>query len=170
MLSLAYDATARVQAAYLALGALDKPLRAELRAYGKDYAVPLLMREARDRAAGRPVLLRVIGSGRYSEYRGVPGVAFGGKRPVARGVVPGRVLARGAEFGSEGKRTVTYAWRSPRGRAYELTRRTSVQFVPDTGYRGHAINPAAEAINDDVIAGWVDVVERLLVRAFDGEV
>jgi hypothetical protein len=168
VLSLDYEASARLKSAYLAVGVLDKPLRKRLKEYGRDEVVPMLMREARTRASGRPVLGRVVGSGRYSEYKGIPGVTFGGKRAVTSTGVPGRILARGAEFGSQGTRTARYRWHSPDGTPYELTRRTSVQFRPDTGYQGHAISPAAEAISDRVLTGWLELVEQLLVEAFDG--
>jgi hypothetical protein len=41
--------------------------------------------------------------------------------------------------------------------------------MPDTNYRGNAINRAAEAINDEVVTLWVDLVEDAAVAALNGE-
>jgi hypothetical protein len=41
--------------------------------------------------------------------------------------------------------------------------------MPDRSSSPTAIYPAMEAIADDVLAIWVEVVEDAMVRAFNGE-
>ena len=165
MLSL-YQASQRERAAVAALQQLPKEMRRELRDVGRDAITPLLVREA-SRLAHGTLLKRLVGTGRYRAYRDTPGVKFGGSRPITASGVPARVLARAVEFGSAGRRTATYQQKRG-GRQVPVTRRTTRQFMPDTGARGRAISPAAEAINDEGVQLWLDKVEELLLRAFDG--
>lgn len=167
MLSTA-NATQRERAAIGAFQRLPKTLTEGIKQRTKDAAVPLLIREAARLSRNR-VLTRIIAGGRYSPYRGVPGVKFGYMKRVTSTGTPGRVLVRPLEFGSDGRRYRDYL-QNRDGTQVSVLRRTSRQFMPDTNYRGNAINRAAEAINDEVVQLWVDQVEEAAVAALDGEV
>lgn len=163
MLSI-LQATQRERAAVAAFGSLPKNLQAAIR---KDTAAAVLpwMRDAAGRAASTTLEHRLAATARYSAFRGVPGVAFGGARAVTSTGVPGRVLARPVEFGSDGTRTSTY----PNAAGTPTTRRVTRQFMPDTAYTGRFVQPAAEAVADDVTDLWVGLVEAAVVAAWNGD-
>lgn len=163
----AYTLDRRGQAAVAGVKALPKHLAKELRDVSRDAMVPLLQREAA-RLSRDKVLSRIIGSARYAPYRDTPGVRFGGSRKVTGTGVPGRLLVRALEFGSDGRRYTDYLQRR-KGGTTQVHRRASRQFMPDTNARGRAITPAAEAVSEEAVQLWQDTVEQLLVRAFDGE-
>lgn len=166
MLSTA-TASQRERAAIGAFSLLPKAVVKEIRDTTRDAVVPLFQREAL-RLSDNKVLDRIIGSARYAPYHGVPGVRFGGTRRVTSSGVQGKVLVRPLEFGSDGRRYEDYLQR--RGdKEVSVLRRTTRQFMPDTGYRGHAINRAAEAISEDVVQLWVDLVETAVINAFEGK-
>jgi hypothetical protein len=105
---------------------------------------------------------------RYAPYKGTPGVAFGGPRAVTSSGVPGKVLARALEYGSDGRRWRDYV-ETRNGRAVPVLRRTTRQFVPDaSGLGGRWITPAAESVGPDVLAEWIETVESLSVSALNG--
>jgi hypothetical protein len=162
VLSVWQGSLAREKAAIAALQRVPKELRTGLKEEGREY-VPMLQDAARRRTSDK-LLQRVIGTGRYSEYRGTPGVRFGGARRITSTGVQARVLARALEFGSDGRRYAQYP--QQRGsREVWVLRRTSRQFMPDTDYVGRAIQPAAEAIGPEVVDRWVGVVEGVVIDA-----
>lgn len=157
------QASQRERAAVAAFGRLPKDLTKRVRADTAAAVVPL-MRDAAMRSASTPLERRLAATARYSPYRGVPGVAFGGLRAVTSTGVPGRVLARPVEFGSDGTRRATY----PNAAGTSTTRRVTRQFMPDTLYAGRFVQPAAEQVADDVLGAWLDVVEDAAVDAWNG--
>lgn len=54
-----------------------------------------------------------------------------------RGTDLAAVLFDGGEYGGRKSRKVTYATRSPAGRAYVVNRRTTMQFLPHLGREGY---------------------------------
>lgn len=124
------------------------------------------MRAAAARRARRPVQRSLAATGRASWWRDIPGAAFGGARQVTSSGVSGKVIAHGTEYGSAGTRRATFAVRSPLGRAYSVTRRTSRQFMPrDEG--GKMIAPAAEQVAPAVVEAWSTLVIDAAVVALD---
>jgi hypothetical protein len=162
MLSI-LQASQRERAAVAAFGSLPKNLQARIR---KDTAAQVVpwMRAGAARAASSPLEQRLAATARYTAYRGIPGVSFGGPRAVTSTGVPGRVLARPVEFGSSGTRRATY-----QARGATVTRRVTRQFMPDTAFQGRFVQPAAEAVSDDVTDLWVGLVEDAMVAAWNGE-
>jgi hypothetical protein len=148
---------------------LDRDLTKQLRADALGIMPEL--RDAAARFAGRtpnPAAARRIAStARYAPYKGTPGVAFGGARAVTGSGVPGRVLARALEFGSDGLRWSDYV-ETRRGRQVPVLRRSTRQFVPDAAPSGRWIYPSAEYVAPDVLADWTATVERLAVRMLNG--
>lgn len=165
MLSV-YDAGVRERAAAAGARNLDRDTRKAIRDTVNATIVPLAVREATSRA-GTPLQHAIAATGRPSWWKDIPGVAFGGRRAVTSTGVAGRVLAHGAEYGSDGSRRATFSTRSPAGRAYSVTRRTSAQFRP-RHEAGAFVAPAAEAIADDVVQRWADLVVEATVDALGG--
>lgn len=160
-------ASQRERAIIAAFRYVPADLRKGVREAARDAITPLMVREA-SRLSTDKLLSRVIGTGRYSEYRGTPGVKFGGSKRITSSGATAKQLARPLEFGSDGRRYRDYLQRR-KGTQVSVLRRTTRQFMPDTGYRGRAINRAAEAINDDVVEVWADLAEAALLAAFDGK-
>lgn len=164
------DGPARLRAAVAGVQALPKDLRIELRERTRDVAVPAMRRAATAHAArtGDPRATLLAQRATYSPYRDVPGIRFGGARAVTRDGIPGRVLARAIEYGSPGTRRVRLLVHSPKGTPYDVTKRTTVQWMPDRGAVGSFVGPAALDTGPEVLDAWIDTVEELTVRAFGG--
>lgn len=160
------DASNRERAAAAAVGRLPRTLLADVREETRDYVVPLMRREAAARADD-PVSREIAARGRLSLWRGIPGVAFGGKQAATSSGVPAREIVRGLELGSYGERWFTFRRRTPSGGTTEVTRRNTRQFMPDASASGRFITPAAESIADDVVERWLDVVERKVIESLD---
>lgn len=60
---------------------------------------------------------------------------------AATGTDLDRALYYGGEYGGRKSRKVTYATRSPAGRAYIVRRRTTMQFLPHLGREGYFLWP-----------------------------
>lgn len=165
MLSIA-DAGNRERAAAAAVGSLPKHLRKQITDDTRTYAVPLMRREAASRAPDA-VSRRIAAAGRLSMYKGIPGVAFGGRAAVTTSGVPGREIVRGLELGSYGERWFTFTRSTPDGGTTSVTRRNTRQFMPDVSASGRFITPAATAIADDVLVRWTDLVESAVIAAMD---
>jgi hypothetical protein len=58
-----------------------------------------------------------------------------------RGSSLGAVLFDGGEYGGRKSKKVTYATRSPLGKAYVINRRTTMQFLPHLGKSGYFFWP-----------------------------
>jgi hypothetical protein len=159
-----HEASDRERAAVGVFRRLPDELRKSITAIGKDTIPYLLVGEAGHRATG--VMARIVARGRYSQYRGTPGVTFGGQRAVTSKGTWAKWLARPLEFGSDGRRYVNYPTHSRKGTEYWVLRRTSRQFMPDSNYQGKVITPAAEAIAEQVVALWVTAVEDAALTAF----
>lgn len=161
------DAGRRERAAAAAVGALPKHLRDDVTKRTREYAVPLLRAEAARRAPAGTAS-RIASTGRLSMWRGIPGVAFGGRAAVTSDGTAGRSLVRGLELGSQGDRWFTFTRRNPGGGGtHAVTRRNTRQFMPDTSAAGRFITPAAEAIADDVLDEWTALVEGALIDAMN---
>lgn len=65
----------------------------------------------------------------------------------------GAVLFSGAEYGGQKSKKKQYATRSPRGRAYAIKRRTTMQFKPHLGHEGYFFWPT--------IRDWVPKLEKI---------
>lgn len=161
-------ASQRERAAAAALRLLPKTLTKEITEATKAKVVPLAVAAAM-RNADTPVMRAIAASGKYSVWRGIPGVAFGGTKAVTSSGVAGRVIVRGLEYGAKGRRETIFRRATPSGGSVLTARRTTRQFMPDRSSNPTAIYPAMEAIADDVLAIWVEVVEDAMVRAFNGE-
>lgn len=160
-----YEASQRERAAVAYLSRLPRDLSAQIRDASRAQVVPMAVRAATARA--RTGVERTIAAGgRYSDYKGTPGVAFGGARKVTSTGVPGRTLVRPLEYGSDGRRWRDYLERR-KGGTVSVLRRTTRQFTPATP-DGSFIAPAMESIAEDVLALWVGIVEDAAVRALDG--
>lgn len=160
------DAGKRERAAAAAVGSLPKTLAKHVRDETRDYAVPL-MRDAAAARARDSVSRQIAARGRVSFWRGIPGVAFGGTAGVTSSGVSGRTIVRGLELGSSGDRWFTFPRRNPDGSTTPVTRRNTRQFMPNVSASGRFITPAAEAIADDVLAFWLDLVETAMVDAMN---
>lgn len=158
-------ASQRERAAVAALQSVPRAMRSGLKELGRDELTPMLTREASSRSSG--LLARIAASGRPAELKGTPAVRFGGAKAVTSSGVSARVVVRGLEHGSTGRKWSTFQTHSPRGTAYSVTRRSTRQFMPDVGAAGRAIGPAADAVTEPVIAKWLDLVESIVVDAFD---
>lgn len=164
------EGPARLRAAVAAVGQLPAELRKELRAVTKDKAVPAMRAAAGRRAAatGDPRAARLAQRATYSPYRDVPGVRFGGSRPIDGTGTPARVVARALEYGSPGDRRVRLRVHSPKGTPYGVVRHTTRNWRPDRGPAGAFVTPAALDVGADVLELWIDTVEQLSVRAWGG--
>jgi hypothetical protein len=60
---------------------------------------------------------------------------------AAAGSALDRALYYGGEYGGRKSKKVVYATRSPRGRAYVVHRRTTMQFLPHLGREGYFLWP-----------------------------
>lgn len=71
-----------------------------------------------------------------------------------------RVLYYGGEYGGRKSRKVTYATRSPLGRAYVVRRRTTMQFLPHLGSEGYFFWPT--------VREWLPKINRAIGEAVRG--
>lgn len=160
------EAGARERAAAAGASSLDRDTRKAIRATVNAVILPAMRREAGSRAR-TPLQRALVSTARASWWKDIPGVAFGGRRAVTSTGVDGRTVAHGAEYGSDGSRRATFATRSPAGRTYSVTRRTSAQFRPR--HEGGAfIAPAADAAADEVVDKWAALVVDATVDALGG--
>lgn len=144
---------------------LDKATRTRVRAQTRALIVEP-MRAAARAGARRPLAVAVAQTARASFWRDIPGVAFGGTRSVTTDGTPGRDVAHGVEYGSTGTRRASFRVRSPRGRVYTVTRRTSAMFRPRTD-GGAFIAPAVDRVAPDVVDAWSAFVIDAAVDALD---
>lgn len=160
------DSGVPTRAAVASLRLLDKATRAEIRKRVKPLIVDPARREATRRA--RTTLAdRVAVTARASWYRDVPGVAWGGSRPVTHDATRARDVAHGTEYGSRGDRFQRVPMTSPRGTPYVAVRRQTAAFRP-RDEDGAYLSPAALAIAPDVIEAWSGIVVAATVDALDG--
>lgn len=73
-----------------------------------------------------------------------------------------RVLYYGGEYGGRKPQKVTYGTRSPRGRAYFVWRRTTMQFLPHLGRRGYFLWPTVRAWLPKINKSVDDAVVKVL--------
>ncbi len=158
-------ASAATRAAAGIVRELDKDTRKSIKRETGRLIVDPVRSAARARAR-RPLHRAVAATGRASFWRDIPGVAFGGARSVTSDGTPGRVVAHGSEYGSDGTRRSTFRVRSPRGRVFTVTRRTSASFRPRTA-SGAFVAPAAEAVAPSVVDAWSTLVVDAAVAALD---
>lgn len=156
----------RERAAVAGASRLDAAIRKQIRQTVADDLVPMVRRAAMTRAR-KPLARAVAETGRASWYRDVPGVAFGGARPVASSGVRGRTVAHGVEYGSDGTRRATFRTTSPRGVSYAVTRETSAQFRPRTA-EGAFIADAALEVAPVIVDRWAALVVAATVDAMGG--
>ena len=76
-----------------------------------------------------------------------------------RGGDLGAVLFDGAEYGGRKSKKVTYATRSPLGKAYVIRRRTTMQFLPHLGDEGYFFWPT--------IRDWIPKLAKEQEEAID---
>lgn len=157
------DAGVSQRAAVASARTLDAQIRKAIRKSVGATIVEAARREAVSRAS-TPLQRAVARTARASFWQDIPGVAFGGRRAVASSGVPGRVVAHGAEYGSEGTRRATFRVHSPDGTPYSVTRRTSAQFRPRHADGAFAAD-AALAIAEDVVDEWTALVVDAYVEA-----
>ena len=157
------DAAVSTRAAAGSARSLEPAIRKEIRKSVGAVIVDAGRREAAGRATTQ-LQRRVAQTGRASWWKDIPGIAFGGPRTVARSGVSGRVVAHGAEYGSDGHRVATFRTHSPRGKSYSVTRETSRQFRP-RHEGGSFASGAAEAIAPDVVDEWTALVVAAYVEA-----
>jgi hypothetical protein len=158
-------ASASTRAAAAVARQLDTDTRKGIKARTRALIVDPMRSAARARAR-RPLHAAVAATARASFWRDIPGVAFGGTRAVTTDGTSGRVVAHGTEYGSDGTRRATFRVRSPRGRVYSVTRRTSVQFRPRTP-GGSFVAPAVDSVAPDVVDAWSDLVVDAAVVMLD---
>jgi hypothetical protein len=154
------------RAAVASLRLLDKATRAEIRKQVRPLIVDPARREA-SRRARTTLAGRVAVTGRASWWRDVPGVAWGGTRPVTHDGTRARDVAHGTEYGSRGDRFQRVSTRSPRGTAYVATRRQTAAFRP-RDEDGAYLAPAALAVAPAVIDAWSLIVVDATAHALDG--
>lgn len=161
-----YRAAQRERAAAAALSRAGKDLVKRVQDATKKHVVAWAREEAM-RHARTPLDRKLAATAAYSAYKGTPGVRFGGMKPVTSTGTPGRTLVRALEFGSDGRRWRDYL-ETRNGRQVSVLRRTTRQFMPDTGHAGRVFTPAMDAITDDVLYLWVRTVEDTYGDAFGG--
>lgn len=161
-----YQAAQRERAAAAALSRAGKDLVKAVTTETKTHVVGWARDEAM-RYASTPVERKLAASAAWSPYKGTPGVRFGGMRAVTSTGTPGRLLVRALEYGSDGRRWRDYL-ENRDGRQVSVLRRTTRQFMPDTGYAGRVFTPAMDSITDDVLHLWVRITEDTYSDAFGG--
>lgn len=161
-----YQAAQRERAAAAALSLAGKELVKRVQDTTRQQVVGWAREEAL-RYATTPVERKLAAGAAFSSYKGTPGVRFGGTKPVTSTGTPGRTLVRALEFGSDGRRWRDYL-ETRNGKQVSVLRRTTRQFMPDTGFRGRVFQPAMEAIADEVLYLWVRTVEDTYADAFGG--
>jgi hypothetical protein len=158
-------ASQRERAVVAAVRLLPKETQRDLRDASRQRIVPMAIKAASAHAE-TATMREILSRGRYSEFRGTPGVAFGGARPVTSSGVPGRVLVRGLEYGAAGRKESIYRRRVPSGGTVLTARHTTRQFMPDRSSNPTAVYPAVQAITDDVLQVWIELVEGAVLSAF----
>lgn len=106
-------------------GSLQKELTANLHAAG-----PQIVAEMKG-AAGTKIQRRAAST--IDMTRDAKGITVRGGHSGGLG----GTLFAGGEFGGQKSKRVTYATRSPRGTAYIVRRRTTMQFAPHLGTTGY---------------------------------
>lgn len=159
------QASNRERAAAGAIRLLSKTLLKDLNQAAKDRIVPLAIDAATARASN-PVMRGIVAKGRYSVWRGIPGVAFGGNTSATRTGVPGKVLVRGLEYGAQGRTEAIFQRKTPTGKTITTARHTTRQFMPDRTSNPTTVTPAMEAIADEALTIWVELVEAAVIQAF----
>lgn len=165
MLTVAPDT--RLRAAREGFARLDATLQTELRDEIASWVVPRVLASVRSHARGT-LRGRLADTGRYNVFRDVPGIAWGTSTGVTTDGTPGRTLVRSAEYGASGEKVATYEQRSRKGTRYSLTRHTMRQFAPQTP-GGSFVAPGVEAVADQVLEQWVQLVEEAGASAWNGE-
>lgn len=168
VLSLTLDASQRMRAAVAALQHLPADVRDAVQDTTRTKVVPMVVASV-ERHADSAVTARIAHTGRYAPLRGVPGVAFGGVAPVTSNGTRGRLLVRGLEFGSPGVKQRTITTTSPKGKQYRVRKRTTRQFSPDRSEYPRFIYPGVDAVADDVVELWLDVLEAAVIDALGGD-
>lgn len=74
----------------------------------------------------------------------------------------GEVLWAGAEYGGRKTKKVTYATRTPAGRAYIVRRRTTMQFAPHLGTHGYFYWPTVREWMDKLATQQDEMVNKVL--------
>jgi hypothetical protein len=90
--------------------------------------------------------------------RDTEGITF---RGGGRGGVNG-VLFPGGEYGGRKSKKVAYATRSPRGTAYVVRRRTTMQFLPHLGQEGYMVWPTLRDWLPKLYKIQAETVERVV--------
>jgi hypothetical protein len=166
VLSIA-DASQRERAAAAALQSLSRSLIRDINKATATVAIPLVRAEVSARAPSSTAR-QIAASARTSNFKGVPGVAFGGSSAVTSSGATGRQLVRGLEHGSRALRSTTYLRRGRSGSTHKVTRNALAQFRPQQPDQGAFIGAGALAASEDVLAAWLDVVETAVVAALNG--
>lgn len=159
------QASQRERAAAGAIRLLSKTLLKDLNAAAREQIVPLAVRAAQAHASDS-TMRGIVSRGRYSVWRGIPGVAFGGTQAATTTGVPGRVLVRGLEYGAAGRSESIFRRRTPSGSTTLVARRTTRQFMPDRSNSPTTVTPAMESIADEALGIWVQLVEDAVIKAF----
>ena len=73
-----------------------------------------------------------------------------------------KVLFAGGEYGGRKSRKVTYATRSPLGKAYIVRRRTTMQFLPHLGREGYVYWPTIREWMPKLAKTQEEIVEKVL--------
>lgn len=93
--------------------------------------------------------------------------AGGSGRALRGGLIPSRDN-RAVEFGGGRERKVTYASRSRRGKAYQVTRHTQRQ-LPPFRRQGYVFYPAVAKMTPRIAALWAQTWARGIHEAMEGK-
>jgi len=118
-------------------------------------AGPLAVREMHGSASTR-IQRRAVGSVVLTRKR--DGIELEG----GRGSDLSAVLFDGGEYGGRKSKKVSYATRSPVGRAYIVRRRTTMQFLPHLGREGYFYWPTIREWLPKVAKAQEAIVEKAL--------
>jgi hypothetical protein len=153
-----------MRAAVVLLRSIDKDLRADINKQNRAVVVPIWKQAVESRAV-TPVQKAVIAKGTRVNVGMKPTlIAASSRKPLSGGLVPTDQW-KPVEFGSRKRGTTTYTSRSPKGKSFQVTRRTHNQF-PWFRPKGSVAFPAKDEVAPRLFSLWAQTAVRLIYEAF----
>lgn len=156
-----------LKAAIFALKGMNRELRNTINRETTKTFNPVWKNEVQSRAK-TPMDTKVLAKGARISG-GTPPTMFSAtsKRRMRGGLVPAESW-RGFEFGSDSKNNKrTYTGTSPKGKKYEINRRTQRQ-MPSRNLKGRMVYPAVAEVAPRIASLWVQLVVKKTMDAIEG--
>jgi len=154
-----------LQAAVLALKVVDRSLAKDIRAATVSVGGPVWKSEVSSRARTHQDQVVLAAGARVAGGNPPTAVAGSSSKRMRGGARPSE-LAGGVEFGALRNVRTTYTGRSPKGTAYQVTRRTKRQF-PNRTPSGRVVFPAFKETAPRMTSLWVQLIVAKVYEALE---